>query len=70
MSRIRTHGCLIDYCSWPSSVQEQWGAYSFSSLFILDIATESHKDHKVFSATYILCNKKFGNKKIEGSPLS
>ncbi len=26
------------------------------------------KDHKLFSATYILCNKKIGNKKIEGSP--
>jgi len=42
--------------------------YSFSSLFILYVATESQKDHKLFSATYILCNKKIGNKKIEGSP--
>jgi hypothetical protein len=47
----------------------QMGAYSFSSLFLLDVATESQKVHKLFSATYILCNKKFGNNKIEGSPL-
>jgi len=36
-------------------------AYSFSSLFILDVATQSQKDHKLFSTTYILCNIKIGN---------
>jgi len=41
---------------------------SFSSLFILDVATKSQKDHKLFSTTYNLCSKKIGNKKIEGSP--
>ena len=29
-----------------------------SSLFILDVTTYSQKDHKIFSATYILCSKK------------
>jgi len=46
-------------------MQNEWGSYSFSSLFILDVATESQKDHKLFSATYILCNKKIGDKKIK-----
>ncbi len=47
----------------------QWGAFSFtSSLFILDVTTQSQKDHKLLSATYNLCSKKIGNKKIEGSP--
>jgi len=40
------------------------GAYYFSPLFTLDITTESQKGHKLFLASYILCNKKFGNKKI------
>jgi len=35
----------------------QWGAYSFNSLFILDVATESPNDHKLFSATYIFVTK-------------
>ncbi len=49
----------------------QWGAYSFSSsMFILDVATKSQKDHKLFSAIYNLCSKKICNKKIEGSPLN
>jgi len=39
----------------------EWRAYSFSSLFILDVTTLSQKDHKLFSTTYILCSKKFGN---------
>ncbi len=39
----------------------QWGDDAFSSLFILDVPTESQKDHKLFSATYILCSKKFCN---------
>jgi hypothetical protein len=26
-------------------------------LFILDVATKSQKDHKLFSTTYILCKK-------------
>ncbi len=47
----------------------QWEPTILVSLFILDVATQSQKDHKLFSATYILCNKKIGNKKIEGSPL-
>ena len=34
----------------------QWKAYGFSSMFILDVATKSQKDHKLFSATYILCS--------------
>jgi hypothetical protein len=55
------HNKISQYCSW--------GAYSFSSSFVLDVATESQKDHKLFSATFILCNKNFGNKKIERSPL-
>jgi len=37
-------------------------------MFILDVATKSQKDHKLFSATYILYSKKFVNKKMEGSP--
>ncbi len=45
------------------------GACSFSSLFILDVATQSQKDHKLFSTTYNLCSKKISNKKIEGSLL-
>jgi hypothetical protein len=48
---------------------DEWRAYSFSSLFILDVATESQKDHKLFSATYNLCSEKIGNIKIEGSLL-
>jgi hypothetical protein len=47
----------------------QWGADAFSSLFTLDVTTFSQKDCKLFSATYILCSKKFCNKKIEGSSL-
>ena len=27
-------------------------------MFVLDVATKSQKDHKLFSATYILCSKK------------
>jgi len=49
--------------------KSKWGAYSFSSLFILDVSTKSQKDHKLFNATYNLCSKKISNKKIEGSPL-
>jgi len=41
----------------------QWGAYPFSSFFILDVAT-SQKDHKLFSATNNLCSKKIGIEKI------
>jgi len=44
----------------------QWGAYTFSSLFVLDVATKSQKDHQLFSTAYNLCSKKIGNKKIEG----
>jgi len=33
-------------------------AHSFSSFFIADVATWSQKDHKLFSATYILCSKR------------
>ncbi len=44
-------------------------AYSFSWLFISDVATKLQKDHKLFNTTYSMCNKKVGNKKIEGSPL-
>ena len=46
----------------------QWEDDTFSSLLILDGATKSQKDHKLFSATYILCSEKFCNKKIEGFP--
>jgi hypothetical protein len=43
---------------WPSQRQ----AYSFSSLFTLDVATKSQKDHNLFSATYIYVpSKKNGN---------
>ena len=34
----------------------EWQAYTFSSMFILDVASKSQKDHKLFSATYILCS--------------
>ncbi len=37
-----------------------------SSLFILDVSTESQKNYELFNATYILCNKK----KIEGTPFT
>ena len=37
-------------------------------MFILDVATKSQKEHKLFSAPYILCSKKICNLKIEGSP--
>jgi len=40
---------------------QQCRSYSFSSLFILDVATYSQIDHKLFSATHILCSKKIGN---------
>ena len=39
-------------------------------MFILDVATKSQEDHKLFSATCILCSKKFCNLKIEGSSLN
>ncbi len=35
----------------------------FSSLFILHLVTQSQKDHKLFSATYILCSKKLAIKR-------
>jgi len=44
------------------------GAYSFSSLFILDVDTWSQKIHKLFSASYNLCSKNIGNKKT-GLPI-
>jgi len=47
----------------------EWEDGAYSSLFILDVTTKSQKDHKLFSATNILCSKKLCNKKIEGSPL-
>ena len=37
----------------------KWQVYSFSSLFISDVATLSQKDHKLFSATNILSNKNY-----------
>ena len=37
---------------------KQWWAYAFRSMFILDAATKSQKDHKLFSATYSLWSKK------------
>ena len=30
-------------------------------MLILDVATKSQKDHKLFGATYILCSKKIHN---------
>ena len=36
--------------------KSKWRAYTFSSMFILDVATKSQKDHKLFSATYTLCS--------------
>jgi len=50
----------------------QCGAYSFSSFIILDVATYSQKNHKLFSTiigTYISWSQKIGNWKIEGSSL-
>jgi len=41
----------------------QSGAYSFSSLFILDVATKSQKDHKLFSATFNLWSKEMAIKR-------
>ncbi len=38
--------------------KSRWQAYSFSSFFISDVTSQSQKDHKLFSATYILCRKK------------
>ncbi len=40
-----------------------WGAFSLSSFFILDVITKSQKDQKLFSATYILCNKQMAIKR-------
>ena len=42
-------------------VSIEWQAYAFSSMIILNVATKSQKDHMLFSATYILCCKKFCN---------
>jgi len=36
------------------NVKSKWQAYSFSSMFILNVATSSQKDQKLFNATYIL----------------
>jgi len=46
----------------------QWRVYSFSSLFLLAVATKSQKDHKLYSATYILCSKKNGQLKDRRPP--
>ncbi len=46
---------------FSSIPKKQWRAYSFSSLFILDVPHLITKGHKLFTSTYILCNKKFGN---------
>jgi len=64
--------CQRNYIAKAASkMLMKWGAYTFSSLFILDVATLSQKDHKLFITTYNLCSKKIiGNKKIEGSPLN
>jgi len=48
----------------------EWGAFSFSSIFISDVDTLSQKGHKLISVTYFLCVKKIGNLKTEGSPFS
>ena len=42
---------------------KQWRAYAFSSMFILDVAPKSQKDHKLFSAPYILCIKNYAFKR-------
>jgi len=42
-----------------SNKDVQWQVYFFSSLFILDVANQSQKDHKLFSSTYIYVAKKF-----------
>ncbi len=55
------------YAGANTGIHIQWGVYSFSWLFLLNVTTLSQKDHKLFSATYNLCSKKIGNKKIEGS---
>ncbi len=50
----------------PTTRIQQWQADAYSSLFTLDVAIKSQINHKLFSATYILCSKTFCNKKIEG----
>jgi hypothetical protein len=62
---------IIKKCiAWAIFVHhKQWVADTFSSLFRFDVAISSQKDHKLLSATNILCSKKFYNKKIEESPL-
>jgi len=40
------------------------------SLQVYNVCNHKRKGHKLFSATYILCSKIIGNKKIEGSSLN
>ena len=56
--RLRTYVLHVQNGTEGNFIQKQWQAYTFSSMFILDVATKSQKDHKLFSATYILCSKK------------
>jgi len=55
---LGTLGVYLDKSDHNLSIRTQWGAYSSTSLFILDVATQSQKDHKLFTTTYNLCSKK------------
>ena len=59
-----------DWQKGARKILVNWEADAFSLVFILDVVTLSQQDHKLFSTTYILCSKKFCNKKMEGSPLT
>jgi hypothetical protein len=60
-SMIKCTFCKVLLLCGAKKIDFKWRDYSFSSLFILDVATKSQKDHKLFSAPYILCSKKIGN---------
>jgi len=64
MPKLKKMCLLLSLQCNTTSRSEQWQAYSFSSLFMSDVATKSQKDHKLFSATYNLCSKRTDNKKI------
>ena len=56
-SKIKKSQAYVTIYNMP----KQWRAYAFSSMFVLDVATKSPKDHKLLRATYILCSKKICN---------
>ena len=49
---------------WPLGMAKKnfWHAMGFELCTpVLDVATKSQKDHKLYSTTYILCSKKICN---------